>query len=123
MLFFISRPPYETVSLKVWVVVPPRFEAVIVNVYVPAVPLAGVPERTPVVALSATPLGRCPDVIVNVGAGNPVAVTSKPNEWPTCAEVDEALVKTGFVVAAKLKELVDDDPLMFESPTYDALTE
>jgi hypothetical protein len=59
---FIRPPPYVTVNLNDWVAVPAELVAVIVNVYVPAVPLPGVPDSTPVVELSVTPRGRDPEV-------------------------------------------------------------
>jgi len=77
---FTYQPPYETHSVNDWVVVPARFDAEIVNVCFPAVPCAGVPERTPVVEFNVTPLGKWPEVTLNVGAGYPVAVTWKLNE-------------------------------------------
>ena len=83
-----------TVSVKLCVafgVVP--FCAVTVSVYVPLVPDAGVPERTPA-ALNVTPLGRTPDS-EKVGVGFPVAVTVNVPAVPTINVVLFALVMAG----------------------------
>ena len=58
----------KTVRVNVWVVVPAELVAVMVKEWVPAVPEAGVPDRTPLAVLKLTPLGSFPDS-VNVGAG------------------------------------------------------
>ena len=60
-----------TVNVNVSVIEPSTLVAVTVITYVPPVPAAGVPESTPVVALSVTPAGRLP-VSVNVAPGKPV---------------------------------------------------
>jgi len=65
-------------------------------VYVPLVPPAGVPDRTPVDGLKVTPLGRVPDS-VKVGAGLPLAATWKLNALPTVTVSVLAEVKTGAV--------------------------
>ena len=70
--------------------------AVIVMTYVPPVPAAGVPERTPAL-LSVTPLGSVP-VSVNVGAGVPVAVTVNIPALPTTNVALFPLVITGATV-------------------------
>jgi len=46
-----------TVSVKKRVSVPPALLAVMVSVYVPAVPSAGEPPRTPVAGVKVTPDG------------------------------------------------------------------
>jgi len=63
-----------TFNVNAWLVLPNEFVAVIVTLYVPVVPLDGVPERTPVDVLNATPCGSDPE-IANVG--EPDAVTVK----------------------------------------------
>src|SRR5437870_5783148 len=67
--------------------------AVIVKVYVPPDPTAGVPLRTPV-ALKVTPLGRVP-VTLKVGVGKPLAVTVKVPAWASVNVALAALVKVG----------------------------
>ena len=64
---------------------------------------AGVPLSAPVVALSVTPLGSAP-VSVNVGAGEPVAVTVNDPAVPTVKVVLLALVIAGacWTVSVKL---------------------
>src|SRR5207245_8355425 len=74
--------------------VPTPLLAVKVMGYVPFVPAAGVPLRTPVVVLNVTPVGSVP-VSLNVGAGNPVAVTVKVPAAPTENVVLLALVMAG----------------------------
>jgi hypothetical protein len=69
--------------------VPNPFEAVTVNVYVPA-GVAVVLVRTPAVE-NVTPVGSVPDS-VNVGAGNPVAVTVNELAVPAVKVADAALV-------------------------------
>jgi hypothetical protein len=59
---------------------------------------------------------------VNVAAGYPVAVTWKLKLRPTLAEVELALVKTGFAFTVKCSEFVDVEELMFVSPAYVAVT-
>ena len=59
------------------------FEAVTVKALDPAT--VGVPVMAPVVAFRVSPVGRAPEVIVNVGAGVPVAVTVKSYAVPTVA--------------------------------------
>lgn len=67
----------------------------------PPVPAAGVPLKTPAVE-RVTPLGRVP-VLVNVGAGLPVAVTLKDPAVPTVKVVAAALVNAGAVPATTTK--------------------
>ena len=69
-------------------------------------PAAGVPDSTPVVALSDTPLGRVP-VSAKVGAGLPLAVTVKVPALPTVkvVELPEVMVgaaEAGLTVSVKL---------------------
>jgi len=84
-----------TVSVKLCVaLLPTPLLAVNVMEYVPAVPDAGVPLRTPVVVLNVTPPGSVP-VSLNVGAGNPVAVTVNVPAAPTENVAVVALVIAG----------------------------
>ncbi len=84
-----------TVSVKLCVALAPTpLAALSVSAYVPAVPPAGVPERTPVAGFSATPEGSAP-VTEKVGAGNPVAVTVKVPALPVTNVVLFALVIAG----------------------------
>ena len=74
-----------------------RFEptplfAVNVILYVPPVPVAGMPLRTP--ALKVTPLGNVPDSPI-VGTGNPVAVTVNDPAVPAVNVVLAPLVIAG----------------------------
>jgi hypothetical protein len=73
------------------------FAAVIVMLYAPEVPAAGVPERRPA-ELSVTPLGNAP-VSVNVIGVVPVAVTVKLPAVLTAKVVDVVLVMVGAVAA------------------------
>ena len=68
--------------------------AVTLNGYVPAVPDAGVPARTPAAVIAVTPAGRVP-VAANVGAGAPVAVAVKVPAEPTVKLIVPALVIEG----------------------------
>ena len=65
--------------------------------------MIGVPDSTPVVALRVTPVGRVP-VSVNVGAGNPVAVTVKVPAVPTVKVValPEVMAGAWSTVSVKL---------------------
>lgn len=79
-------------------------EAVIVSGYVPAVPLAGVPESNPPV-VSESPVGNVP--VVKVGAGEPVPVTL--NVVPAVATVKvvaAALVIVGAELRFRVKVVV-----------------
>ena len=98
--------------MKLWLVLPAEFVALIVKWYVPVLT---VPDRTPVVALIVTPRGTVPDRL-NVGAGKPVAVTWKLNETPELKVVELALVMAGGLNTEKFSEFVDADPAMFGSP-------
>lgn len=64
----------------------------IVMLYVPPVPVAGVPLRTP--ALKVTPLGKDPDSLI-VGTGNPVAVIANDPAVPAVNVVLPPLVIAG----------------------------
>jgi hypothetical protein len=57
---------------KLCVAVPEEFVAVTTPVNVPAP--VGVPDRAPVVLFNVNPGGKAPDVMLNVGAGDPLAV-------------------------------------------------
>jgi hypothetical protein len=82
---------WSTVSVKPCVALGlTPFCAVIIMLYVPPVPPPGVPLRTPAL-VNVTPVGRAP-VSLNVGAGNPVAVTAKEPAVPTVKVVLFALV-------------------------------
>src|SRR6516225_8411322 len=66
--------------------------AVIIRLYVPAVPSAGVPLSRPLTKV--TPLGRAP-LAPMVGAGKPVTFTVKEPAAPTVNAVLLALVIAG----------------------------
>ena len=65
-----------------------------VSGYVPFVPDAGVPPKTPVDALNVTPEGKVP-VSVSVGCGEPVAVTTKVLKASTTKVALAGLVMEG----------------------------
>jgi len=93
---------WSTVSVKLCVALGPTpLLAMMVNVYMPPVPAAGVPRSTPN-EVNATPLGRAPDS-VKVGAGNPVAVTANEPNVPTVKVVWFALVIAGAWPTVKVK--------------------
>jgi hypothetical protein len=73
--------------------------AVKVMLYVPPVPAAAVPLKTPVFELKDNPLGNVP-VSLNVGAGDPVAVTVNVPVVPVVNVVLAALVIAGGTVLA-----------------------
>jgi muconolactone delta-isomerase len=82
-----------TVSVKLWTAfVPTSLLAVNVIGYVPAVPDAGMPLRTP--ALKVTPLGKFPDSLI-AGTGNPAAITLNVPDEPVVNVVLVALVIAG----------------------------
>jgi hypothetical protein len=83
-----------TVRVKDWLAVPAVFVAVKLMLKTPAT--EGVPLNTPVATLNDTPAGKAP-LSVNVGAGEPVAVTVKDPAAPTVNVVLLALVITGGV--------------------------
>src|SRR5688572_22464593 len=87
-----------TVSVKLCDAAEPTpLLALSVSEYVPPLPPAGVPESTPVVVFSVTPLGRLP-VTPNVGAGSPDAVTVKLPALPTVNVLELAEVIAGACV-------------------------
>ncbi len=84
-----------TVSWNAWVAFGRTpLAAVMVILYSPPVPVAGVPESTPVVELRVTPVGRAP-VSLKVGAGEPVAVTVNVPAEPSAKVVALAEVMAG----------------------------
>ncbi len=95
--------------MKFWVVLPEVLVALKVIGYVPPVPAAGVPLRTPVVVLNVTPAGSVP-VSLNVGAGVPVAATVNVPGVPTVKVVLPALVITGAVFTVRVKLCVAGVP-------------
>jgi hypothetical protein len=93
----------STVSVKFCVaLLPTPLLAVNMMEYVLPVPAAGVPLRTPVVVLNVTPVGSAP-VSLNVGAGNPVAVTVKVPAVPTVNVVLLPLVMAGGCPTVSVK--------------------
>src|SRR5207245_601792 len=89
---------WSIVRVKLWVAfVPTPLEAVKVIGYVPPVPAAGVPLKTPVPTLNVTPPGNVP-VSLRVGVGKPVAVTVKLPAVATVKVVLFALVIVGAVL-------------------------
>ena len=95
------------VSVNVWVAAGlVALVAVIVNGYVPPVPLAGVPEMVAVplpLSTKLSPLGSVPDSD-SAGAGSPVVVMAKLNGAPTFELAVAALVMVGatFSVSVRL---------------------
>ena len=91
----ILHAAWGTVRVKFWVAAGPTpFVAVIVNVYVPAVPAAGVPDNVAVpllLSLNVTPDGSAP-VSDNVHVGTPVDVTVKVPAWLTVKVAPAGLV-------------------------------
>ena len=97
-----------TVRVKLCVpFVPTPFCAVKVIIYgeLVWVPDAGVPLSTPVVVLKLTPVGSVP-VSLNVGAGNPEAVTVKLLAEPTAKVVLFWLVIAGAWSTVRVKACV-----------------
>ena len=71
MLTLVIAGAWSTVSVKLWLAGwPTPFAAVKVSAYVPPVPAAGVPLKTPVEELKLRPLGNVP-VSLKVGTGIP----------------------------------------------------
>jgi hypothetical protein len=97
------------VSVKFWVALPEVLVALNMIGYVPPVPAAGVPLRTPVVVLNVTPVGNVP-VSLNVGAGVPVAITVNVPGVPTVNVVLLPLVITGAVFTVSVKLCVAGVP-------------
>src|SRR5579871_5606679 len=93
------------VSVKFCVAeLPTPLLAVKTRLYVPPVPVAGVPLRTPVLVLKVTPLGSVPDSL-SVGVGEPVAVTVNVPADPAVNAALFALVMLGawFVLGVALR--------------------
>jgi hypothetical protein len=83
LLTLVIAGAWLTVRVKLCVAGEPTpLEAVIVRLYVPSEPAAGVPLNTPVDALKVTPAGKVPDSL-RASAGNPLAVTVKLPALPT----------------------------------------
>ena len=89
--------------------------AMIVRGYVPPEPEPGVPERTPP-DVKLTPLGRALAVL-NVGAGDPFAVTLKLPLVPTTNVVVAALVKLGARLMLIVIGSVVGEPIPLEAVT------
>jgi len=87
--------------------------AVKLMLYVPPVPVAGVPLNTPVATLKVTPLGKVPDSL-RLGAGKPVAVTVNEPAAPTVKVALLALViaDAWFTVKVKLCTAFEPTPLL-----------
>jgi len=90
----------STVSVKVCEVVPEPFVALMVIVYVPPVPAAGVPLKVAVPGVNVTPVGSVP---VSVYVGDPVAVAVNDPDVPTVNVVLVALVNAGVVFTVRVK--------------------
>ena len=96
VLFALILQRLATVSKKLWVEFGETpFCAIMVMEYVPPVPAAGVPLITPVPRLKVTPVGSGP-VSLNVGFGDPVAVTMNDPAEPTVNVALFALDQTGW---------------------------
>jgi hypothetical protein len=78
--------------------------------YVPAVPAAGVPPRTPIEALKVTPVGSAPDSL-SVGTGKPVAATVKVPAAPTVNVTLFALVIAADWFTVRVKFCVASEPI------------
>ena len=82
-------------SVKLWTAsLPIPFCALNVRLYVPSVPVAGVPASRPVEVLNVRPVGRVP-LSTKTGVGDPVAVTVNDPKAPTVNAVLFGLVMTG----------------------------
>src|SRR5438128_8844646 len=91
------------VRVKLWVAfVPTPLVAVKVIGYVPPVPAAGVPLKTPVPTLNVTPPGNVP-VSLKAGAGKPVAVTVNVPAVAMVKVVLLALVMAGAWLIVRVK--------------------
>ena len=104
-----------TLKVKLCVAaIPTLLLAVMVTMLTPPLPVKGVPEISPVFAFSNRPFGNAPLVMLNVGAGKPVAVTVKVPAVPTVKVALATLVIVGacptvsakFCVASGLRPLV-----------------
>jgi len=105
LLALVIAGAWSTVSVKLCIVLPELLVALKVSGYVPPVPAAGVPLRTPVAGANVTPVGNVP-VSLNVGLGVPVAVTVNVPGVPTVKVVLFALVITGAVLTVSVKGCV-----------------
>lgn len=81
----------------------------------PPVPAPGIPERSPPV-VKLTPLGRALAVL-NVGAGDPFAVTLKLPLVPTTKVVFAALVKLGARLILMVIGSVVGEPIPLDAVT------
>lgn len=98
--------------MKFCVVFPELLLALKEIAYVPPVPAAGVPPRTPVAGVNVTPVGSVP-VSLNVGAGVPVAITVNVPAAPTVNVVLLPLVITGAVFTVSVKVWLAGEPTPF----------
>jgi hypothetical protein len=96
---------WSTVSTKLWFTDDAVFVAVKVMGYVPPVPVPGVPAKAPELLEKVTPEGNAPDSL-NVGVGDPVAVTANEPAIPTVNVAFFAEVNTGAVGAEVLATIV-----------------
>src|SRR6267378_2489101 len=103
LLALVMAGAWLIVRVKLWVAfVPTPLVAVKVSGYVPPVPAAGVPLKTPVATLKVRPRGSVP-VSLKVGAGKPVAVTVNEPAVPTVNVVLLALVMAGAWLIVRVK--------------------
>jgi hypothetical protein len=94
LLIVVVVLAFCTIRVKAWSFDPEVLLALMVIGYVPTVPVAGVPLKTPAV-LRVTPVGSVPVVTVNVGTGEPVAITLKLPAMPAVKVVVFRLVIMG----------------------------
>ncbi len=91
-----------TVSVKLCAGdVPLPFVAVKLKLYVPAIPAAGVPLRTPVAVSNAMPVGRVSPLTAKE-AGELLAATVKLPAMPTVKAVTFAEVMVGAILLGVL---------------------
>ncbi len=110
----------QTVAVYALVVEPTLFVALTVKLNVPTV--VGVPEMTPVVEFNVSPAGSVPALIVNVGAGLPLAVSVVDTEVPTLMPGIVPLMTVGAVghwATLPLKDFVIE-PALFVALTVKA---
>ena len=89
-----------------------------VNIYVPAVPTAGVPAKVAVplpLSTKVTPLGSVAPPSDKLGIGDPVAVTVNDPAEPSVKVVEFGLVICGGVpgLTVRMKFWVTGDPTPF----------
>jgi hypothetical protein len=102
-----------TVRVKFWVALGAiPFDAVKISGNDPVA--VAVPLSTPVVVLNVTPVGRVPDSL-NVGTGNPDAVTVKDPRVFTMNVVPFALVMRGASSTVSVKFCTAFEPTPFEA--------